>query len=99
MEQRDFLEKEAIRTPEKELEVRMLREQYRAAMTENAALKDEVAELKEQLAQLKKVVYGQKSEKSEVVLEGAEQIPMFDEAEQESAVNPPSIRRLCRPRK
>ena len=91
MEQRDFLEKEAIRTPEKELEVRMLREQYRAAMTENAALKDEVAELKEQLAQLKKVVYGQKSEKTEVVLEGAEQLSLFDEAEQEADVNPKAV--------
>ncbi|MBR3997123.1 MAG: hypothetical protein IKI93_02125 [Clostridia bacterium] len=84
MEQRDFLEKDTIRTPEKELEVRVLMEQYHAAMTENAALK-------EQLAQLKKVVYGQKSEKSEVVLEGAEQIPMFDEAEQESDVNPKTL--------
>ena len=91
MEQRDFLEKEAIRTSEKELEVRMLREQYRAAMTENAALKDEVAELKEQLAQLKKVVYGQKSEKTEVVLEGAEQLSLFDEAEQEADVNPKAV--------
>ena len=87
----DFLKKDELRTPEKELEVRMLIEQYRAAMTENAALKDEVAELKEQLAQLKKVVYGQRSEKTEVVLEGAEQIPMFDEAEQESDVNPKTL--------
>ena len=36
MEQRDFLEKEAIRTPEKELEVR-------AVFAENAALKEENA--------------------------------------------------------
>ena len=91
MEQRDFFEKDAICTPEKELEVRMLMEQYHAAMTENAALKDELAELKEQLAQLKKVVYGQKSEKSEIVLESTEQIPMFDEAEQEADVNPKAL--------
>ena len=45
MEQRDFLEKEAIRTPEKELEVR-------AVFAENAALKEENAELKERLAYL-----------------------------------------------
>ena len=43
MEQRDFLEKEAIRTPEMELRVR-------AVFAENAALKEENAELKEQLA-------------------------------------------------
>ena len=76
MEQRDFLEKEAIRTPEMELRVR-------AVFAENAALKEENAELKERLAYLEKVVYGQRSEKTEVVLEGAEQVPMFDEAEQE----------------
>lgn len=84
MEQRDFLKKDELRTPKEEIDVRLV-------LAENAALKDEVAELKEQLAQLKKVVYGQKSEKSEVVLEGAEQIPMFDEAEQESDVNPKTL--------
>ena len=84
MEQRDFLEKEAIRTPEMELRVR-------AVFAENAALKEENAELKERLAYLEKVVYGQRSEKTEVVLEGAEQVPMFDEAEQESAVNPKTL--------
>lgn len=75
MEQRDFLKKDELRTPKEEIDVRLV-------LAENAALKDEVAELKEQLAQLKKVVYGQKSEKSEVVLEGAEQ---------ESDVNPKTL--------
>ena len=51
MEPRDFLEKEAIRTPEMELRVR-------AVFAENAALKEENAELKERLAYLEKVVYG-----------------------------------------
>lgn len=64
MEARDFLKKDELRTPEEEIDVCLL-------LAENAALKDEVAELKEQLVQLKKVVYGQKSEKTEVVLEGA----------------------------
>ena len=91
MEQRDFLEKDTIRTPEKELEVRMLMEQYHAAMTENAALKDEVAELKEQLAKLKKYVYGQKSEKTEIVLKTGEQIPLFDETEQEADISPKTL--------
>ena len=44
---------------------------------ENSALKDEVAELKQQLANLKKLVYGQKSEKTEVILENGEQLCMF----------------------
>lgn len=55
----DFLEKDAIRTPEMELKIRMVMEQYHAAMTENAALKDEAAELKERLAWFEKQVYGQ----------------------------------------
>ena len=84
MEQSDFLEKEAIRTPEMELRVH-------AVLAENAVLKEKNAELKERLAYLEKVVYGQKSEKTEVVLEGAEQIPMLDEAEQESDIHPKTL--------
>ena len=79
MEQRDFLKKDELRTPKEEIDVRLVLEQYHAAMTEISVLREENTELKEQLAKLKKYVYGQKSEKSEV--EGAEQIPMFDEAE------------------
>ena len=51
---------------------------------ENSALKDEVAELKQQLANLKKLVYGQKSEKTEVILENGEQLCMFNEAEEQA---------------
>jgi len=91
MEQRDFLKKDELRTPKEEIDVRLVLEQYHAAMTEISVLREENTELKEQLARLKKYVYGQKSEKSEVVLEGAEQIPMFDEAEQESTVNPKTL--------
>ena len=93
MEQRDFLQKEAILTPEKELELRALREMNTALHEENAVLHKEVtvlheenAELKEELAYLKKIVYGQKSEKTET-LAGAAQIPMFDEAETEAEPN------------
>ena len=91
MEARDFLKKDELRTPEEEIDVRLVLEQYHAAMTENTALKDENAELKEQLAKLKKYVYGQKSEKTEIVLETGEQIPLFDEAEQESDLNPKNV--------
>ena len=52
---------------------------------------DENTILKERLAWFEKQVYGQKSEKTEVVLERAEQIPMFDEAEQESDINPKTL--------
>mgnify|MGYP003301099500 CR=1 FL=1 len=91
MEQRDFLKKDELRTPKEEIDVRLVLEQYHAAMTEISVLREENTELKEQLAKLKKYVYGQKSEKTEVVLEGAEQIPMFDEAEQESDINPKTL--------
>ena len=70
MKQQDFLKEEAIGTPEEEIDVRIV-------LAENAALKDENAELKEQLAYFKKIVYGQKSEKSEVVLEQGEQLTLF----------------------
>lgn len=50
-------------------------------------MKDELSVLKERLAWFEKQVYGQKSEKSEVVLETAEQLPMFDEAEQTAYLN------------
>ena len=59
---------------------------YRTVITgltdRNAALTDEVNDLKQQLANLKKLVYGQKSEKTEVILENAEQLCMFNEAEE-----------------
>ena len=47
------------------------------------SLKEEVADLRQQLAMYKKLVHGQKSEKTEVVLDGAEQLHFFDEAEAE----------------
>ena len=87
MEQWEFLIREAINTPEMELKIRAVFSENTALHEENAALKDELSELKERLAWFEKQIYGQKSEKTEVVLEGAEQIPMFDEAEQAADVN------------
>ena len=46
-------------------------------MTENANLKEEVYDLKQQLTNLKKLVYGQKGEKTEVVLASGEQLDIF----------------------
>ena len=79
MEQQEFLLKNAILTPEEELKVRAAYEAYAVLKDENATLKEENAALKEQLAWLKKQIYGQKSEKTEVVLEDAEQLSLFDQ--------------------
>ena len=87
MERLDFLLREAIRTPEMELKVRAVFAENTALHEEVSQLKDENAILKERLAWFEKQVYGQKSEKSEVVLETAEQLPLFDEAEQTADVN------------
>ena len=47
-----------------------------------SALKSQLEETTRELANLKKMVYGQKSEKSEVILAKAEQIDLFNEAEE-----------------
>ena len=47
----------------------------------NSSLEEENADLRQQLAYLKKALYGQKSEKTEVIMENAEQLSMFNEAE------------------
>lgn len=78
MEQRDFHLQESTATAEEELEERLRAE---ALALEVSNLKEENARLKEELAWFKKAVYGQKSEKTEVVIEAAEQLPLFDEAE------------------
>ena len=86
MKQQDFFKEEGILSPEKEAEIKAA---FETAMkknavleAENADLKNENSELKQQLAWLKKQVYGQKSEKTEVVLEEeTEQTCLFDEAE------------------
>ncbi len=82
METKELLKEEQIRTPEEEIDVRLLLAKYRAVMEENRGLKEENTDLKEQLANCKKLIYGQKSEKTEVILEGGEQMSFFDEAEE-----------------
>ena len=69
---------ESILSPEKEREY----------LNTIADLKEEVSDLHKQLAYLKKALYGQKSEKSEIVLENAEQLTLFNEAEQEAEDTP-----------
>lgn len=45
-------------------------------------LEEELASTKQELANYKKMVYGQKSEKSEIILEGGEQMSIFNETEE-----------------
>lgn len=49
---------------------------------ENLSLEEENADLKQQLALLKKVLYGQKSEKTEAIMKNAEQLSLFNDAEE-----------------
>jgi uncharacterized protein with PIN domain len=81
-----FHEDEGILSPQKEAELQgrlaVLESKYDSLVSQNSALRDENAELRQQLANLKKLVYGQKSEKTEVILENAEQLCMFNEAEE-----------------
>lgn len=67
-----LLTEESPLSPKKELD-------YRTVIMR---LSEENAELKQELTNLKKAVYGQKSEKSEVILENGEQISIFNEAEE-----------------
>ena len=91
MEQWEFFIREAINRPEIELKIRAVFAQNTALHEENAELKDELAVLKERVAWFEKQFYGQKSEKTEVVLENAEQLSLFDEAEQAADVNPKTL--------
>ena len=83
------MKEEVILSPKKEAEYKAA---FEKAITkcasleaENTDLKNENAELKEQLAWMKKQFFGQKSEKTEVVLpEKYEQTCLFDEAEAEA---------------
>ena len=81
-----LLADEGILSPQKEAELQgrlaALESKYDSLVSQNSALRDENAELRQQLANLKKLVYGQKSEKTEVILENGEQLCMFNEAEE-----------------
>ena len=95
MEQQDFLKKDEIRTPDKEIDVRLVLAENAALHKEVSLLKEELSELKEQYAWLKKQVYGSKSEKTTTVYSPetgmGEQLSFFDEAEQEADVNPHEV--------
>lgn len=61
---------------EKETDIQLL-------LQENGELKEELAELKQQLTTMKKLIFGQKSEKTEYIADG--QISLFNEAECEES--------------
>lgn len=79
------LAEETPLSPAKEKE---LRDKLNAALAVIDSLNEEVANLEQQLAWFKKQIYGQKSEKTEVVLDKGEQIDLFNEAEAVAAVEP-----------
>lgn len=85
----DFYAEEPILSPEKEVELRAklatALAEAATAKAENAALKAELFQTKEQLALLKKMVYGQRSEKTEYVSDNEAQLSLFNEAEQEES--------------
>ena len=65
----------------KEIELKNLQIKYDAKESEADDLKNENEVLRQQLAFYKKMVHGQKSEKTEVVMEKSEQVSLFNEAE------------------
>ena len=87
-EQRGFQKEKELQYPETEKELRAALEsavKKNALLTEEvSSLREEMSELKQQLTWLKKQVFGQKSERTEVIMEKAEQTCLFDEAETES---------------
>ena len=88
MKQEDFLKEEEIHTVDKEILLRRALAENNTLKEEISGLKEENSELREQLAYLKKIVYGRKSEKTEVIMENGEQLSIFNEAEQEAEVSP-----------
>lgn len=83
VEKEKILREEPILSAEKE---QAFRKQIAELTDTNNALKEENSELKEQLAYLKKMLYGQKSEKTETVMPNAEQLNFFNEAETNSDI-------------
>ncbi len=68
-----------ILSPEKE---EYYRAEYLKIKEKNNLLQEENADLRQQLAILKKALYGQKSEKTQVIMEDTKQMTLFNEAEE-----------------
>lgn len=78
VEKEKILLEESILSAEKE---QYFRTQIANLTETNNSLKEENLELKEQLEYLKRMVFGQKSEKSEIIMPNAIQLNLFNEAE------------------
>jgi transposase len=89
LDRQELLRGEDILSPEEELEwmgkYKTAADENTVLKEENVELKEENADLKQQLANYKKLIFGQKSEKTEVILENAEQLTVFNEAESEES--------------
>ena len=84
MTQEELIKEKPILSVLEEVEHLILCHKYIEQYDENVYLKNEVELLKQQLAFYKKMVHGQKSEKTEVVMENTEQASLFDEAEEKA---------------
>ena len=84
MTQEELIKELELLSIKKEIELKNLQIKYDAKESEADDLKNEVAILRQQLAFYKKMVHGQKSEKTEVVMENTEQVSLFNEAETEA---------------
>lgn len=79
LEKSKLFVEESTLSPKREKELLVKLE---VAMAKNASLEEENANLRQRLAFLEKAVYGQKSEKTKVVMENTEQLTLFNEAEE-----------------
>lgn len=98
LKRENFIWEESILSPEKEVElhtqIAKLEDKNLILENENNSLKEENSELKAQNAYLKKMIFGQKSEKTAVVMKGAEQLNFFNEAETEAEASVENIEKV-----
>ena len=81
-EKENIAESGSVQTPLNGLSKRDLISKYETTLNENAELKEEVSDLKIRIANLEKALYGQRSEKTEVIMDNGEQLSIFNEAEE-----------------
>ena len=84
MTQEELIKELELLSIKKEIALKNLQIKYDAKEAEADDLKNEVEVLRQQLAFYKKMVHGQKSEKTDVVMENTEQVALFDEAEEKA---------------
>lgn len=94
----NFLWEEPILSPEKEVELRtqitVLENENTVLKEKNNSLETELAEIKAQNAYLKKMIFGQKSEKISVIMQGAVQLNFFNEAEMDAEASIETVEKV-----